>query len=43
LTGGILIEGTALALRIGHRKSKDLDFAFPAERLPRAAILPISA
>jgi hypothetical protein len=38
LTGGILIGGTALTLRIGHRKSEDLDFAFPAERLPRGAI-----
>lgn len=27
--------GTALALRIGHRRSADLDFVFKAQRLPR--------
>lgn len=34
LAGAILIGGTALALRIGHRCSYDLDFCFPAPRLP---------
>jgi predicted nucleotidyltransferase component of viral defense system len=38
LKGGILIGGTALTLRIGHRRSEDLDFAFLSERLPHAAI-----
>lgn len=38
LKGGILIGGTALTLRIGHRRSEDLDFAFLSERLPSAAI-----
>jgi len=38
LKGGILIGGTALTLRIGHRRSEDLDFAFLSERLPAAAI-----
>jgi hypothetical protein len=35
LAGFVLIGGTALALRIGHRLSEDLDFAFKANRLPR--------
>lgn len=38
LAGGILIGGTALALRIGHRRSEDLDFAFLSDRLPKTAI-----
>ena len=38
LKGGILIGGTALTLRIGHRRSEDLDFAFLSQRLPKAAI-----
>lgn len=35
LAGFILVGGSALALRIGHRISEDLDFAFPAAQLPR--------
>jgi hypothetical protein len=35
LAGFTLVGGTALALRIGHRLSEDLDFAFNATRLPR--------
>jgi hypothetical protein len=31
----VLAGGTALALRIGHRLSADLDFLFPTPRLPR--------
>jgi predicted nucleotidyltransferase component of viral defense system len=38
LKGGILIGGTALTLRTGHRISEDLDFAFLSERLPISAI-----
>lgn len=38
LRGGILIGGTALTLRIGHRRSEDLDFAFLSEKLPTSAI-----
>lgn len=38
LNGGVLIEGTALTLRIGHRRSEDLDFAFLSDRLPKPAI-----
>jgi predicted nucleotidyltransferase component of viral defense system len=34
LKGFVLIGGTALTLRIGHRVSEDLDLAFPAIRLP---------
>ena len=34
LCGFVLIGGTALALRIGHRVSEDLDFAYLGERLP---------
>lgn len=30
----VLVGGTALALRIGHRVSEDLDFAFLGDRLP---------
>lgn len=41
LAGFILVGGSALALRIGHRISEDLDFAFPGAKLPtrRLAIL----
>ena len=35
LSGFTLVGGTALALRIGHRVSEDLDFAYCAETLPR--------
>lgn len=35
LRGFILVGGTALTLRIGHRVSEDLNFAYPAVRLPR--------
>ncbi|MDY7575468.1 nucleotidyl transferase AbiEii/AbiGii toxin family protein [Actimicrobium sp. CCI2.3] len=34
LHGFVLIGGTALTMRIGHRVSEDLDFAYPATRLP---------
>ena len=34
LRGFILVGGTALSLRIGHRVSEDLDFAFPGMNLP---------
>lgn len=33
-----LIGGTALALRIGHRRSEDLDFWIPAERMDKSLI-----
>ncbi len=36
--GLLLVGGTALALRIAHRKSADLDFAFASQRLPRRRI-----
>jgi len=38
LAGFVLIGGSALALRIHHRRSEDLDFAFPQLRLPRARL-----
>ena len=38
LKDAILIGGTALSLRIGHRRSEDLDFAFLSEKLPTVAI-----
>ena len=38
LKDAILIGGTALTLRIGHRRSEDLDFAYLSEKLPSAAI-----
>ena len=38
LAGFVLIGGSALALRIGHRISEDLDLVFPASQLPRARI-----
>lgn len=34
LNGFVLIGGTALAMRIGHRISEDLDFAFLGDLLP---------
>ena len=34
----LLVGGTAMALRIAHRKSADLDFAFGSQRLPRRKI-----
>lgn len=34
LRGFILVGGSALSMRIGHRLSEDLDFAFPAMKLP---------
>lgn len=34
LSGFVLVGGTALALHLQHRLSEDLDFAWPAERLP---------
>ena len=38
LAGFILLGGSALALHLRHRFSEDLDFAYPAERLPRARL-----
>jgi predicted nucleotidyltransferase component of viral defense system len=38
LRGSVLIGGTALTLRIGHRQSEDLDFAFLSEKLPTPII-----
>jgi len=35
LGGFYLIGGTALALRLNHRQSEDLDFAWPGLRLPK--------
>ncbi len=35
LSGFTLIGGSALALRIGHRRSEDLDLAWSGPRLPR--------
>lgn len=35
LHGFVLIGGTALTLRIGHRLSEDLDFAYLGARLPK--------
>jgi hypothetical protein len=35
LKGFVLIGGSALALRIRHRRSEDLDCVFPGIRLPR--------
>lgn len=36
--GFVLIGGTALTLRIGHRVSEDLDFAYHGAKLPQAQI-----
>lgn len=38
LKGFVLIGGTALTLRIGHRVSEDLDLAFTGRKLPRVQI-----
>lgn len=38
LAGFVLVGGSALALRIHHRLSEDLDLAWPAPQLPRARI-----
>jgi hypothetical protein len=38
LGGFVLIGGSALALRIGHRLSEDLDFAWVEPRLPRVRL-----
>ncbi len=35
LSGFVLTGGSALALRLGHRRSDDLDLAWPGPRLPR--------
>jgi hypothetical protein len=38
LGGFVLIGGSAMALRIGHRLSEDLDFAWVEPRLPRVRL-----
>lgn len=38
LAGFILVGGSALTLRLGHRVSEDLDLAFIGKRLPRAGL-----
>lgn len=38
LRGFVLIGGSALAMHLQHRLSEDLDFAWPALRLPRAPL-----
>lgn len=38
LAGFVLVGGSALALRIRHRLSEDLDFAFPELKLPRTRL-----
>lgn len=38
LAGFVLIGGTALAMRIAHRRSEDLDFVYPEPKLPRARL-----
>jgi len=38
LAGFILLGGSALALHLHHRFSEDLDFAYPAARLPRVRL-----
>ncbi|HCN78409.1 MAG TPA: hypothetical protein DIT13_14600 [Verrucomicrobiales bacterium] len=38
LQGFVLVGGSALALRIRHRVSEDLDFAWPGLKLPRARL-----
>src|SRR5437016_12951065 len=35
LAGFVLLGGSALAIHLRHRFSEDLDFAYPAARLPR--------
>lgn len=39
--GFVLIGGTALTLRLGHRISEDLDFAYHGKKLPRRRVLRI--
>lgn len=39
----VLVGGSALALRVQHRKSEDLDFLFTGPRLPGPAIREITA
>lgn len=39
LDGFVLIGGTALTLRVGHRISEDLDFAYLGDVLPRQRIV----
>lgn len=41
--GLVLAGGTALALRIGHRRSADLDFVFALQRLPRRRVTALLA
>jgi Nucleotidyl transferase AbiEii toxin, Type IV TA system len=38
LRGSVLVGGTALAMRIGHRISEDLDLLFVETRLPRVRV-----
>lgn len=38
LGNAVLIGGTALTLRIGHRQSEDLDFSFQSLKLPRGRV-----
>jgi predicted nucleotidyltransferase component of viral defense system len=38
LKGFVLIGGTAMTLRIGHRVSEDLDFAYGASKLPEVQL-----
>lgn len=38
LAGFVLVGGSALALRIRHRQSEDLDLAYPEHSLPRARL-----
>ena len=38
LAGFVLVGGSALALRIHHRRSEDLDLAFPETHLPRVRL-----
>ncbi len=38
LRGFVLIGGSALTLRIGHRVSEDLDLAYPEKKLPASRI-----
>lgn len=38
LAGFVLVGGTALSLRIQHRDSEDLDFAFTSPLLPKRRV-----
>ncbi len=42
LKGFVLIGGTAMTLRIGHRVSEDLDFAYGASKLPEVQLKSLS-